>query len=100
MNKKFNIWDGIYNSFLEADRDASGKGFQGEIYSERSFNVAKECFQSLKNEKPIAGFHKQRSNMLPPVVSMMLSKHSFSPLDNFPEKYRIEQTLHLLFEKI
>ncbi|MFN3667324.1 MAG: methyltransferase, TIGR04325 family [Sediminibacterium sp.] len=80
MSNKFNIWEGIYESFEEADTFVTGKGFEGDIYSERTFNAAKECLDSLKNGKPIAGFHKQRSNMLPPVVAMMFSKHSYSPL--------------------
>jgi putative methyltransferase (TIGR04325 family) len=80
MKTKFNIWEGVYNSFEKADENAIGKGFEGDIYTERSFNAAKECFEALKSEKPIAGFHKQRSSVLPPVVSMMFSKQSSSSL--------------------
>lgn len=80
MNNKFKIWEGIYYSFEEAEAFVTGKGFSGDIYNDRTLNSAKECLDSLKNGKPIPSFHKQRSNMLPPVVAMMLSKQSYSPL--------------------
>jgi len=80
MNNKFNIWEGIYDSFEEANKFVTGKGFGGDIYIERTFNAAKECLDSLNNGKPIDGFYKQRSNMLPPVVAMMFSKQSYLPL--------------------
>ena len=80
MSNKFNIWEGVYRSFEEAEIFVTGKGFGGDIYSERTFNAAKECFDSLNSGKPIGGFYKQRSNMLPPVVAMMFSKRLYSPL--------------------
>jgi putative methyltransferase (TIGR04325 family) len=80
MNKKLKIWEGVYSSFEEADNFATGKGFEGDIYCERTLNSARECLDSLLKGKPIPSFYKQRSNILPPIVAMMFSKHSFLPL--------------------
>lgn len=68
MKNKLNIWEGVYVSFEEADKLATGKGVECDIYSERTFNAAKECFDSLNNGKPIVGSDKKISDMLPPVV--------------------------------
>lgn len=80
MSNNFNIWEGIYSSFEQADEYVTGKGFGGVIYNERAFSAAKESFNALNIGKPIDGFHKQRSNMLPPVVAMMFSKQVYAPL--------------------
>lgn len=74
MAEPFNIWEGIYASFESASVDAIGAGFEGEVYNERAYNAAKDCLTALESGKPIPSFHKQRSNLLPPVVAMMLAK--------------------------
>lgn len=70
----FNIWEGIYNSFEDAEKVSEGNGFGGDIYNTRALSAATECLDSIKSGKPIPSFHKQRSNILPPVVAIMLDK--------------------------
>ena len=74
MNNNFNIWEGVYTSFHDASALACGKGFGGDIYRQRSLKAAKECLQALQENKSIPSFHKQRSNILPSVVAMILSQ--------------------------
>jgi len=71
--KPFHIWEGVYNSFEAATEQAVGLGFRGEVYSKRSYMVAKVCLAALKTGQPIPQFHKQRSTFLPCTVAMMLS---------------------------
>jgi len=70
--EEFNIWEGIYESFPDAARDAIGPGFSGAIYRDRARAVAKECLVALEAGRPIPPLHKQRSNLLPPVASMLI----------------------------
>lgn len=82
MAETFNIWEGIYSSFQDAEKDSAGNGFGGDIYNTRALVAAHECLESIKAGLPIPSFHKQRSNILPPVVSMMLdNKNSLNILD-------------------
>jgi putative methyltransferase (TIGR04325 family) len=74
MTKTFNIWEGVYSSFEDAEKDSKGNGFGGNIYNTRALDAANACLDSLKAGLPIPSFHKQRSNILPPVVAMMLDK--------------------------
>jgi len=74
LDEKFNIWEGVYDSFENASKDQIGPGFSGEEYKRRSLRVAKECLGALELKLPIPSFHKQRSNLLPITCSMMLSK--------------------------
>ena len=70
--KDFYIWEGIYPDFQSAAIYAKGTGFKSEIYRTRSLNAATECLQALNLDKPIPLFYKQRSNLLPLTVAMML----------------------------
>ncbi|MHB8130627.1 MAG: methyltransferase, TIGR04325 family [Mobilitalea sp.] len=82
LDKKFNIWEGIYRSFEEAEPDAIGLGFNGDIYCNRAFNVAKECFDALKSSKSIPCSYKQLNTPLPAIVAMMTrSKEKLRILD-------------------
>lgn len=82
MNKEFYIWEGIYDTFHDADSDAVGPGFNGDVYRGRAIDVANECLVALKKGRPIPPFHKQRSTLLPPVAAMMLkSKNELRILD-------------------
>ena len=74
MPIKFNIWEGIYTSFEDAHTNSTGEGFDGYVYNNRAFNAATECLAALNLGKPIPPFHKQRSNLLPPVTAIMLNK--------------------------
>jgi putative methyltransferase (TIGR04325 family) len=73
---EFRIWEGIYDSFGDADADAIGPGFRGCVYRGRALNVASECLAALNTGRPIPPFHKQRSALLPPVAAMMLERKS------------------------
>lgn len=79
-NNSFNIWEGVYKTFQEAKSESFGLGFSGDVYLARSLVAAKECLDSLRAKEPIPQFHKQRSNMLPPVVALVL-KERVSILD-------------------
>ena len=76
MAEVFNIWEVIYTSFEAADKNSIGKGFEGDVYNKRALDAAKECLTTLKAGVPIPPFHKQRSNLLPPVAAMMLQGRS------------------------
>jgi len=73
--KLFNIWEGIYDSWLDAEKNACGSGFGGDVYHQRSLTAAKECCHALCEGIPIPQFHKQRSTPLPITVAMMLSNY-------------------------
>jgi putative methyltransferase (TIGR04325 family) len=73
--KPFNIWEGVYETFQAAAVDATGPGFDGEVYRNRSLAAANECFEALKLGRAIPQFHKQRSTLLPPIVAMLLNDH-------------------------
>lgn len=70
---EFYIWEGVFKTFTKAKLSAEGFGFAGETYSSKSYDAAKECLTFLENNIPIPFFHKQRSVILPPVVSMILN---------------------------
>jgi putative methyltransferase (TIGR04325 family) len=74
LQKKFNIWDGVYDSFQEAKADAVGLGFSGDVYLARAIAAANECLGCLKAKKPIPQFHKQRSNLLPPIAALLMTE--------------------------
>lgn len=74
MEEGFNIWEGIYTSFQDAEENATGGGFSSDVYNERALNAALECMRMLKSGKPIPSFHKQRSTLLPVTAGMMLSR--------------------------
>lgn len=76
----FNIWEGVYETFLEAKADALGLGFSGDVYLERATAAAQECLDCLKVQRPIPQFHKQRSNLLPPITALLM-KERVSILD-------------------
>jgi putative methyltransferase (TIGR04325 family) len=68
----FNIWDGIFPSFDDAEVAAGGSGFNGDVYESRTTAAARECIAALRAGQPLPPFHKQRSSMLPPLVAMLL----------------------------
>lgn len=72
LQNVFNIWDGVYETFQEAKADAIGLGFSGDIYLARALAAANECLDSLQAKKPIPQFHKQRSNLLPPIAALIM----------------------------
>jgi putative methyltransferase (TIGR04325 family) len=71
----FKIWEGIYESFDEAGRDAIGPGFDGDTWRTRTLDAAKACLAALDAGTPIPPQHKQRGVMLPPVAAMMMGTH-------------------------
>ena len=79
----FYIWEGVYPSFKAALADASGPGFEGAIYQERSLAAATECMSFLRAGKPIPTFHKQRSTLLPMAVAMMLGQEEYVDILDF-----------------
>lgn len=82
MKEGFNIWQGIYGSFRDAEVAVSGPGFSGDVYRSRTLNAAHECIAALNTGRPIPSFHKQRSALLPPVVAMMFeSRNTLRILD-------------------
>lgn len=80
QDTSFNIWEGVYETFQDAKAEALGLGFGGDIYLARALATANECLDSLKTKKPIPQFHKQRSNLLPPIVALVM-KERVSILD-------------------
>lgn len=72
MRKKINVWEGIYDNFQHASSNATGPGFNGDIWLKRSIHTANECLDALKMNKPIPFFYKQRSTLLAPIAAMML----------------------------
>jgi len=80
LQNVFNIWDGVYETFQEAKADALGLGFRGDIYLARALAAANECLDSLHAKNPIPQFHKQRSNLLPPIAALLM-KERVSILD-------------------
>ena len=80
LQNTFNIWDGIYGTFQEAKAETLGLGFSGDIYLAKALAAANECFGYLQAKKPIPQFHKQRSNLLPPIAALVM-KERVSILD-------------------
>jgi putative methyltransferase (TIGR04325 family) len=70
--KPFHIWEGTYDTFKDAKAVGCGPGFSGDVYLARSLKAATECLAALEAATPIPPFHKQRSNLLPITVAMML----------------------------
>jgi putative methyltransferase (TIGR04325 family) len=76
MEKEFNIWEGIFESFSEATQQAKGAGFNGDVYNTRVLQAAQECLAAIENGKSIPAFHKQRNIHLPTIVAMALANKS------------------------
>lgn len=70
-HEPFYIWEGIYDTYKSAAAEATGPGFAGETYRERSLRAANECLAALEVGKSIPSFYKQRSTLLPLTVAMM-----------------------------
>jgi len=74
-SKPFYIWEGIYDLWQDAERNACGLGFGGKVYHQRSLKAAQECFDSFGAGDPIPQFHKQRSTLLPITVAMLFREN-------------------------
>ena len=72
----FVIWSGVYPDFKSANKDISGYGFTGDIYSERSLSAASENLQLLENGESIPQFQKQRVTNLPPIIALLLKNYT------------------------
>jgi putative methyltransferase (TIGR04325 family) len=70
--QEFRIWEGIFSSFAEAG--TCGPGFEGDIWRERSVQVARECLKCLERGEPIDYSMSQRNALLPVVAAMILSR--------------------------
>ena len=77
MTEKFNIWEGIYENFEIAEQFCQGSGFDSETWNEQSLKVALECLECLESKRQIPQFYKQRSNLLPPIVALLLINKPF-----------------------
>jgi len=77
MIEKFYIWEGVYENFEIAEQYSNGSGFNSEIWNEKSLKVALECLECIKLNKQIPQFYKQRSNLLPPLVALLLLNKPF-----------------------
>ena len=61
QNPAFNIWEGVYPNFKEAEMFRVGSGFSGATYSKRSMEAAKDCQMALRSNKPIPIFHSNEA---------------------------------------
>ena len=77
MSEKFYIWDGVYENFEIAEQYCQGSGFDSETWNEQSLKVALECLECLESKRQIPQFYKQRSNLLPPIVALLLINKPF-----------------------
>lgn len=72
VDSNFHIWEGIYTSFDEAP--AEGRGFEGELWSDRNMQAAREAAECLAREAPLEYSLRQRNAVMPIVVAHMLGE--------------------------
>jgi putative methyltransferase (TIGR04325 family) len=73
-SQEFNVWEGVYPSFAEAD--AAGPGFEGNISRERSILAGREYLSQIERGESLDYSLSQRNALLPVVAAMMLSRQS------------------------
>ena len=73
-SQEFNVWEGVYSSFAEAD--ATGPGFDGDIWRERSIQAGREFLRQVERGETLDYSLSQRNALLPVVAAMLLSGQS------------------------
>jgi putative methyltransferase (TIGR04325 family) len=71
-SQEFNVWEGVYSSFAEAD--ATGPGFDGDIWRERSIQAGRKFLTQVVRGKPLDYSLSQRNALLPVVAAMLLAR--------------------------
>jgi putative methyltransferase (TIGR04325 family) len=66
----FEVWEGVYRSFAEAQ--ASGPGFDGDVWRERSLKSALEAIAQAETGAPIEYSSRQRNALLPVIAATVL----------------------------
>ena len=70
----FKVWEGIYASFNEAP--TVGPGFAGSTWGERSIEAARDAAAKLAAGETIDYSLRQRNQLLPIVVAMLVTQQS------------------------
>jgi putative methyltransferase (TIGR04325 family) len=73
-NKKFYIWEGIYNNFKEASKLRIGPGFSGNKWKIEQSKIYKICEKYIKNKKDIPKIYKERHLNLIFVIKIILKE--------------------------
>jgi putative methyltransferase (TIGR04325 family) len=73
-SQKFHVWEGVYSSFAEAH--ATGPGFDGDIWRERSIQAGREFLTQLGRGETLDYSLSQRNALLPAVAAMLLAQQS------------------------
>jgi putative methyltransferase (TIGR04325 family) len=71
-SQEFNVWDGVYSSFVEAG--ASGPGFDGAIWREQSILAARESLMRIQRGEALDYSLTQRNALLPVIAAMLLAR--------------------------
>lgn len=71
-NKRFYIWEGIFNDFKEANKFKVGSGFSGKKWQIEQSKISKICNKHLKNKKKIPKIYKERNLSLIFVIKKIL----------------------------
>ncbi len=73
-SQEFNVWEGVYSSFAEAD--STGPGFDGDIWRKRSIQAGREFLTQVERGKPLDYSLSQRNALLPVVAAMLLARQA------------------------
>ena len=82
MNEFF-IWEGIYSTFEEASIQKNLDIFNEELWINNINRDIKDCIKSIQSNTSIPIFYKQRSILLPILVSTMIEKKDFLNILDF-----------------
>ena len=116
----FYIWEGIYSSFDEAKNEIEQNL---DIFNEKLWvqNINRDieiCINSIKLNKTIPSFYKQRSILLPSIVSLVIEKkenmwsiilnegkycitrHAFTIANLFKEEAATKKSYKNIFTKV
>ena len=100
--KKFNIWEGIYETFEDAPR--VGSGFSGHTWSSRSLAKMTAIIKLAKEKRVIPEFVVYRENLLPILIALISKKKKLKIVDfggNLGQEYlSILESTNLRPEKI
>ena len=73
-NKKFYIWEGVFDNFKKANRFKLGPGFSGKKWQIEQSKIFKICKDCSKNKKKIPRVYKERNLGLLFVIKKILNK--------------------------
>ena len=73
-SQEFNVWEGVYSSFAEAN--ATGPGFDGAAWRERSIQAGREFLSQVERGKSLDYSLSQRNALLPVVTVMLLTRRN------------------------